>query len=363
MSFSPNWASSPGGTIIELLKKFELNENQLAQKLSKPISFIESLLRGDERIDEEIANHLQDLFNLPISFWLNRETNYRNRKDALETEWIKKLPIAKMRNKGLLFSKNNNSLLQECLDFFGVNNISEWNKNYGHTLKSLAYRMTNSFPADIYSTSVWLREAELFVENIKVGDWDPQLFQEKLTEIKKLTRIKDPKVFLPRLVTICSQCGVKLAIVKSISGNRASGATKFVKNNPLIILSFRYLKDDHFWFTFFHEAGHLILHGDSKIRVESDALDIHEMEEKEANCFAQAVLLPAEVENKLPFLRRNPKEIIKIASIAGVSPGIIVGQMQFMKIIKPNYLNSYKRTYDWDNINEGIRLIEDNFTH
>jgi hypothetical protein len=34
------------------------------------------------------------------------------------------------------------------------------------------------------------------------------------------------------------------------------------------VMSFRYLTDDHFWFTLFHEIGHLILHEAVRVRAE-----------------------------------------------------------------------------------------------
>ena len=61
----------------------------------------------------------------------------------------------------------------------------------------------------------------------------------------------------------------------------------------MMILSFRYLSDDHFWFTFFHEAAHLLLHGEKSTFVEDEATDQTE-KEKQANAFAAGMLVPSD---------------------------------------------------------------------
>jgi hypothetical protein len=39
------------------------------------------------------------------------------------------------------------------------------------------------------------------------------------------------------------------------------GATRWLGDRAAIQLSLRYKSNDHLWFTFFHEAGHILKHG------------------------------------------------------------------------------------------------------
>lgn len=119
----------------------------------------------------------------------------------------------------------------------------------------------------------------------------------------------------------------------------------------MLLLSFRYLSDDHFWFTFFHEAGHIVLHKSNAAFIEDNSPDKnYSNEEKEANIFAGEILIPHELQGELSRLRGNKRNIISFAMKAGVSPGIVVGQMQHRGIIDHKYLNSFKRRYDWNDI-------------
>ena len=118
------------------------------------------------------------------------------------------------------------------------------------------------------------------------------------------------------------------------------------EDRALLLLSFRYLTDDHFWFTFFHEAGHLLLHGRKDLFLEGIESPI-DKEEQEANEFAARTLIPSDFENALSDLPVRYKDVIRFATRVGVSPGIVVGQLQFRKLIGQDQLNDVKRRYTW----------------
>ena len=173
---------------------------------------------------------------------------------------------------------------------------------------------------------------------------------EQLDDLKALSKIKSPKIFLPKLIKICAECGVAVVVSKTPSGCPASGVVlQLSENKVLMLLSFRYLSDDQFWFTFFHEVGHLIMHRSQQIFIE-EATSQNNEEEKEANIFAGEALIPTPLRFELKTLKKDKKSIVRFALKAGVSPGIVIGQMQHEKIIPYNYLNGYKRRYNWEEI-------------
>ncbi len=115
---------------------------------------------------------------------------------------------------------------------------------------------------------------------------------------------------------------------------------------PMILLSFRYLSDDQFWFTFFHEAGHLVLHGDRCIFLEGDDT-LSTEEEDEANAFAANVLIPPELQAEMLRLPLNGRAVMRFVRKVGISPGIVVGQLQHYGCFRRNQLNNLKRRYTW----------------
>ena len=74
--------------------------------------------------------------------------------------------------------------------------------------------------------------------------------------------------FLPKLQALCAEAGVALVFVRAPRGCRVSGASRLVTpEKAMILVSFRFRSDDQFWFTVFHEIGHLILHQGASCKI------------------------------------------------------------------------------------------------
>jgi Zn-dependent peptidase ImmA (M78 family) len=141
-------------------------------------------------------------------------------------------------------------------------------------------------------------------------------------------------------------------VVRAPSGCHASGSTRFLsETKALLLLSFRHLSDDQFWFTFFHEAAHLLLHGEKRLFIEGLGGPATK-EEEEANEFAGRLLVPSPFRDRLFDLPTNSREVIKFARLLGTSPGIIVGQLQHYRRIEHNQLNGLKRRFRWEDNND-----------
>jgi Zn-dependent peptidase ImmA (M78 family) len=112
------------------------------------------------------------------------------------------------------------------------------------------------------------------------------------------------------------------------------------------MLSFRYVSDDHFWFTFFHEAGHLLLHDTKTLFLEGGDL-CSGKEEQEANDFASNVLVAPEDQRAMRALPVDGRAVMRFARQIGVSPGIVVGQLQHLGIFTRRQLNNLRVRYSW----------------
>ena len=151
---------------------------------------------------------------------------------------------------------------------------------------------------------------------------------------------------------VLAQAGVAVIFVPEIPGTRTCGATRWLTpTKAMIMLSLRYKTDDHLWFTFFHEAAHILLHGKREVFLEDDdevSEDVRAKEE-EADRFASDFLIPPEA-----FRRFHPRgahisheDIIEFAQQLGIAPGIVVGRLQHDGIVPPQNFNQLKRRYRW----------------
>ena len=292
---------------------------------------------------------------------MSRDYQYREdsrRFQEEEERWLRELPLGDMIKFGWLRSPLPSEELAACLRFFGVSSVLEWKQTYGSLQEMAAFRSSPSFDSRHESVSAWLRQGEIEAERIECGPWHSERFRECLDQLRSLTRQKDPYCFIPTLQEACSENGVAVVVVRAPSGCRASGAIRFVtKDKAILQLSFRHLTDDQFWFTFFHEAGHLILHGQRHYFasiLEGQRPWILEgigtpqsEEEEEADEFAALTLVPREFQRELVTVAPSTKGVIRLAQRIGVSPGVVVGQLQHHRRIGFDQLNRLKRRFAW----------------
>lgn len=360
--FQPDWASAPGETITDILQEREISSESFAISMGLSGEETNDLLHGRSTVTLNVARLLTGVLGASVEFWMSRDYQYRQDSRRLQEEevgWLRRLPLGDMIKFGWLNpAPLPSEELATCLRFFGASNVVEWREKYFGLQSSAAFRSSPSFDSREESVAAWLRQGEIEAGKIECKPWHAAQFQESLSLLRTLTRQKDPSRFLPALQSACSENGVAVVVVRSPSGCRASGATRFMTNDKAILqLSFRYLTDDHFWFTFFHEAGHLILHGQRQFFtsalgaqrlwiLEGEGVQATE-EEQEANQFAATALIPEEFQHELSILPPNHRAVIRFANRAGVSPGVVVGQMQHHGRIGYDQLNGLKRRFTW----------------
>jgi HTH-type transcriptional regulator / antitoxin HigA len=350
--FQPKWTSSPGETISDILKEKRLSLIEFAEHMEHTPEDINDLLQGRSTITIAIARRLEKVLGASMEFWISRDFQYREdikKFQKTEKEWLRQLPIGDMiKFRWLIPIPHPSNEINACLHFFDVPNISAWQKKYANLQKIAVFRTSPSFDSRLAAVATWLRQGEVVGSAINCNSWNAKQFLESLSRIRSLTKEKNPSQFIPKLQSYCAECGVAVAIVRAPSGCRASGATRFITpDKALLQFSFRYLTDDHFWFTFFHEAGHLLLHEKRGLFLEGIENSLT-TEEEEANKFAAHTLIPPEYEPDFLKLTLNGREVIRFAVMIGISAGIVVGQLQHFKKIGRNQLNGLKRHFIWN---------------
>lgn len=357
--FEPNWFSRPGDTLLTLMEQRELTSDDVAKKIGCNVATIQGILLGSVAIDDNIAKGFSDIVGGTTRFWMERQRRYAislaNATDAVSAldgnEWVDQFPHADIAKYGWIpKSTDKKALLKTYLSYFGVSSPAEWSERYAGFLRQTAFRASPKFSSKVGPLTAWLRRGEVEASNIRCKSWDVDALRRAIPELRILTKSKNLNYFLPRVQSICAEAGVAVVFVRAPSGCSASGATRFIlPEKAMVILSFRYLTEDHFWFTFFHEIAHLLLHNSSLTFIDGEE-GISGKLEDEANNFSAATLIPHPKLDQLLDLRPNREGIIRFAVSVGVSPGIVVGQLQHHKVLEPNQMNHLKRKFDWNEI-------------
>jgi HTH-type transcriptional regulator/antitoxin HigA len=349
--YIPDEVSPPGETLLEVLEERGITQADLADRMGRPRKTINEIIKGKAAITPETALQLERVLGVPASFWNNREKNYREfvaRKEErkrLEERlpWADPFPIQEMIRRGWIPDRRPDkvSMLESLLQFFGIASPDQWQAVWAGVDFRRA-RKSNEF-----ALSAWLRQGQRIGESLTCADYDETRFKAALIRIRELT-LRDPEEIRPRLSGICAECGVAITFVPEFPSSGASGATLWLGHSrPVLMLSLRYKTDDHLWFTFFHEAGHILLHGKRKVFIEGT--DHEDQREEEADRFAAESLIPSSALKA--FTTRHPhpgsEDIRQLAEELGIAPGIIVGRLQHDGLLPRTHCNELKQRIEW----------------
>jgi len=348
--------SPPGTTIQEHIDHIGMSQSELAERMGRPKEKINDIIKGREPVTTPTAFQLERVLGIPASFWLNSESIYRQELYEIqlqeeleeETDWLKKFPINDLRKNGFLpDTKEKHQLVIGLLKFFGIASPEEWSTIYANKELSVAFRVSLAHTKSPHAVSTWLRMGELQSRDIETTVFDKKKFRESLDEIKEMAYLM-PDYFAKQLQTTCAKCGVAVVYTHPLPKAPISGATRWFHNKPVIQLSGRFKTNDHFWFTFFHEAAHLLLHGKKDIFLENlEGTDKDQTKENEANNFAEKILLPEnewqEIATTQPLTNAA---IVHFANKFRTPAGIIVGRLQHQKIISFSVSNELRQKID-----------------
>lgn len=351
--YEPDLVSPPGETLLETIEALGMSQAQLAERTGRPRKTINEIIKGKAAITPETALQFERVLGVPASFWNKREYHYREflaheeerERLAKQTTWLDKLPVKAMVKLGWMPASGDPvTQLQHALNFFGVASPHEWKELWKGSQP--AFRRSSAFESDPGAVAAWLRKGELDAQQIVCAPYDEARFKGVLTEVKALT-VATPERFEPELGRLCASAGVAVVFVPELPQTRVCGATRWLTQaKALIQLSLRYKTDDHLWFTFFHEAGHILLHGKSKLFLEEE--NGGDGEEEEANQFAANWLIP-----KLALRSFCEKEDRSLAAIQrfareqGISAGIVVGRLQHERFLPRTHGNKLKVRFQW----------------
>lgn len=355
--YQPDYAPPPGALIQEILDVQDISGRELARRCGRSAKLIAEIISGKASIEPETAIQLERVTEHSAVIWMGLESNYRlhlarQKEDAAlvpHTEWAKTFPLKELAKRDLIdLPKEGPAIVREILQFFGCGSIEACRERFVE-LQAVAYRHSPSFTSDDAALLAWLRIGDLRAENIATEEFDRAAFLNALKKIRSLTR-ESIDVFRPQIQELCAAAGVVFVLEKALSKVALSGVSRWLTpRRALIQQTARHLSNDHFWFTFFHECAHLLLHSRKQIFLDGKGMSNVAAElESEANDWASNFLIPSEELTR--FITRfdgSSGEVIDFAEKQGIAPGIVVGQLQYRRVLSHAHMSSLKQRYIW----------------
>ncbi len=349
-------ATHPGEIISGMLEDYSLSQTILAKRLGISEKHLSNLINRQTSITTEMAQKLSLVFATSTDFWLSLQKNHDTIKARItleeQFEQEKELLADYACYKELSdieyipYSRKKFERYVNLLKFFGVARLSLVKTNY-----SVAFRNVATNP-NVTNSAAWLRCGEIAFNNIQEHkEFDYAKFKGSLPRIRQLTS-KNPELAFSKLINICAESGVAVIYTPYISKTGLKGATRWMLGKPFIQLSEMHKRADAVWFSFFHEAAHIILmHSKKRSFIDWKASILTKDEyEKEADAYARDTLIPPEMYE--PFAANGdfePTAIKGFAKKLGIGADIVAGRLVHEKLIPPQLGNEFIRSVKMQN--------------
>lgn len=348
LNYRPDYAVPPGETLLEVLADRGMTQVELARRMSRPKKTINEIIKGKAALTAETALQLEIVLGVPAGFWLDRESRYREAlarharlgELTAEAERVLAFPYPALAKLGFVpATRRPEDKVEPLRSFFGVDALASLDSLY-----TSAFRVARTKQPSSGALMAWLRIGELRAQHLQVADFDQMLLREQIPVLRSLTLL-DPTEAGQRLHEIMVRCGVRLVYVPHLDNTFAHGATRWFSGRPLVQLSARGKYEDIFWFSLFHEIGHILCgHSRREVLIAWDGKDLKDEQELEADRFAADTLIPPSAYETLKRHRPYSEAAVRgFATESGVCPGIVVGRLQNDELLPYSHLNDLRR--------------------
>ncbi|SHK94591.1 ImmA/IrrE family metallo-endopeptidase [Fibrobacter sp. UWEL] len=317
--FAPAVIYPPGEDLAEKLEEMKMDANDLASRIGRTPKTINEILKGKCSLSLDVAMDLECVTGISAEYWMRRQYSYSNflagkkREKGLPSvlEWMKNFPLADMlKRKWISALQAPADKVQPLFKFFALCSSKAWENYYYKQQLKVAFRISLAESRDPYAMSVWLRRGEILADEIQMEEIPDKTVRSNiknmLPEFIALAQ-KSPSVKAPeflktkkKLQSLCAKANIKLLYVENFKTAPVHGASRWYKDIAVIQLHDGFETDGGFWYTFFHELGHILLHGKKEMFLKNvDYASRDLLKDAEADTFAQKQIEAVEASGRV----------------------------------------------------------------
>ena len=356
--YQSDLAIHPGEFLEETLEELGMSQAELANRLGRPAQAINEIIKGKKSITSTTALELEDVLGIPSHIWIGLESEYQivlARQEELkqmeeESALVKNFPYTDLVKLGFVkATKRAVEKVDELKRFFSVAKLAQIPEVKAY---QPAFRVSNHGKISHESIATWIQAARVKAKDIKTDKFDKKRLKERLPQIKSLIN-SDISEALKEIQKILNSCGIALVLLPHFKNTKVHGATFWIDSDKAVIaMTIRGGFSDIFWFSFFHEIGHIVLHPKREVFLEDGCDDPNlQKQEDEANKFASDLLIKnKDFDHFVSLGDFSQNSVVAFAKEQGVKTSIVVGRLMHNEIIQFNdfKLSSLRDKYRWE---------------
>lgn len=352
-------AFHPGYYVKQFIEELGMSQEELAKRIETSGKNVSDLINGKANLADDMALKLSIVFGTSVKMWLNLNQIYiekkleieRRKQEDRQCELVKKIDYKFWVDLGLVEQKRKSAdKVKELQKYFKISSLDVLNRR--DFLVQCRTAVNEVQDINVINANAWVQTAINIGNEIDVEVFDINKLREMLPDLRKMT-LESPDVFYPELKKKLNSCGVALVLLPNLKNCGVNGAVKWMNKEKVILaINDRKKYADIFWFSFFHELGHvfqqrlkMLIVSEKNEMIESNELT--ERLEKEADQFSRNLLIPEkDYHDFIDQHRFEEKDILEFSKKIEIHPGIVLGRLQKEGFVDYNTtLNSLKTKY------------------
>lgn len=323
-------AFHPGYYIKEIVEETGLSQEEFAKRLDTTPKTLSVLINGGQRLSADLAVKLSRMLGTSAQYWLNLQSIFDDVQARVQLDGEQKKEKEILRVLGYEYFRVNFGLpslprkvdnqIEQLRCFLGVASLTVLARpDLAASFRSEGIAKDKK---TVIRANAMVQIAANEMSKVEAPKFDRDRF-EAAAEFA-LTQTSNHDGFLDVLREEFIKAGVVLVILPNLKGSKTNGATKRMNGRIMLMVNDRRMSADAFWFTLFHEIGH-ILAGDFGVSVDGD----EGASEKAADDYARDALISRESYEKFVSTGCFSLDaIVKFAQSIGRDAGIVLGRLQ-----------------------------------
>ncbi len=249
-----------GSMLKDYLDYHKISQTDFALRLGISTKHMNEIINGNSDISLELMHAINLLTGIDINLIFYAEnrkkmanylqTNFKteaNIKSFLNSFYLKEMS----QNKWLVL-KDKESNIQNALDLLEFLNIKDFNLLNNYLDKRILYKKKDD--ANLKKIYLWIKYCDKQALKEEVNVYQSSNLVNLLEDLKK---VQNEKFNESKLIKLFNKYGIYLVIEEALKGTKIRGCTMIKNTNPAIYIT-KYLKEkSSFYFTLYHEIGHI----------------------------------------------------------------------------------------------------------
>ena len=327
IEYNDKVAFHPGYYLKEIVDESGLTQEDFAKRLGTTPKNLSVLIRGDQSLSIDIAIKLSRMLGTSVIYWLNLQQAYDEKlaeiqsDEELERERkvFKLIDYKYFRDNFRLpdLPRQVDEQIKCVREFLSVASLTVLEEdNLAVNFRSFSENLSKSNTVNA-NTMVQIAVNQTLKKEIP--RYNKRKFERAVSFA--LTQTRNHEGFFPEVQKAFGEAGVALIALPNLKNSGVNGASKRVDGKVMLMVNDRRHFADTFWFTLFHEIGH-ILNGDLGITFKGH-------KEDEADLYAKRTLIPQDQYEE--FVRKHhffdEMTIREFADSIDRDPGIVLGRL------------------------------------